>query len=89
MNNSALATAIYTIDSTAPVISAISPASATYTTTTQISYTLSESCGVGSITWTRTGGTADPGSPRVQALVGAELTTGAHSAITLTNTPRW
>jgi hypothetical protein len=87
MNNSALATAIYTIDSTAPVISAISPASATYTTTTQISYTLSESCGVGSITWTRTGGTADPGSPRVQALVGAELTTGAHSAITLTNNP--
>ncbi len=87
MNNSVIATAVYTIDSTAPVISAILPAAATYVTNTQVSYTLSESCGVGSITWTRTGGTADPGSPRVQSLVGAELTAGTHSSITLTNNP--
>lgn len=87
MNNSVVATAVYTIDSTAPVISATAPAPGAYVTNTQVSYTLSESCGTGSITWTRTSGNPDPGSPRVQALVGAELTAGTHSAITLTNNP--
>ncbi|WP_157210347.1 beta strand repeat-containing protein [Turneriella parva] len=87
MNNSVVATAVYTIDSTAPVISATAPAPGAYVTNTQVSYTLSESCGTGSITWTRTSGSPDPGSPRVQALVGAELTAGTHSAITLTNNP--
>ena len=38
-------------------------------------------------TWTRTSGTADVGSPHAQALAGAELNTGAHTAITLTNNP--
>jgi hypothetical protein len=87
MNNSAVATAVFTIDSTAPVISATAPSPGSYVTNTQVSYTLSESCGTGSITWTRTSGNPDPGSPRVQALTGAELTAGTHSAITLTNNP--
>lgn len=87
MNNSVIATAVYSIDSTAPVISAIAPTAGSFVTNTQVSYTLSETCGTGSITWTRTSGTADPGSPRVQALVGAELTAGTHTAVTLTNNP--
>ncbi len=87
MNNSVIATAVYSIDSTAPVISAIAPTTGSFVTNTQVSYTLSETCGTGSITWTRTSGTADPGSPRVQALVGAELTAGTHTAVTLTNNP--
>jgi len=87
MNNSVIATAVYSIDSTAPVVSAIAPTTGSFVTNTQVSYTLSETCGTGSITWTRTSGTADPGSPRVQTLVGAELTAGTHTAVTLTNNP--
>ena len=87
MNNSALASAVYTIDSTSPVISATAPGSGIYVTNTQVDYNFSETCGAASITWTRTGGSADAGSPHMQALVGSELTSGLHSAITLTNNP--
>lgn len=76
-----------TYDNTSVVISAVAPASSVYVNNTQVSYTLSETCTSGSITWTRTGGTVDPGSPRVQALTGAELNAGAHTGITLTNNP--
>jgi hypothetical protein len=87
MIDSPLAFAAYTIDTTAPVISAVSPAPASYAVNTQVSYTFSEACASASITWTRTGGSADPASPHVQALVGAELTVGAHSNVTITNNP--
>ena len=52
-----------------------------------MSYTLSEALGSGSITWTQTAGSADAGSPHVQALTAGELGSGAHSSITLTNDP--
>ena len=76
-----------TYDVTAPVISATAPATSTYVKDTKVSYTLSEAIGSGSITWTQTGGTADGGSPHIQALTGTELNTGAHTNITLTNNP--
>lgn len=76
-----------TYDTTLPVITVTAPASTSYRTTTNVDYSLSEACQAGSITWTQTGGTADPGSPRVQALSGAELALGAHSNITLANNP--
>lgn len=87
MINSIVSSAIYTIDSTAPTISLTAPTTSTYVTNAQVSYTTNEACGTGSITWTRTAGTADPGSPRVQALTGAELTSGTHTAVTLANNP--
>ncbi len=77
----------FTYDTTAPVISATAPAQDATVNTTQVSYTLSEAVVSGTITWTRTGGTADGGSPHAQALAGTELNTGAHSNITLTNNP--
>lgn len=77
----------YTIDTTAPVISTTAPASSSSTNNTNVSYTLSEAIASGTITWTRTGGTADGSSPHVQALTGTELTSGVHSGITLTNNP--
>ncbi len=77
----------FTYDTTAPVISATAPAQDATVNTTQVSYTLSEAVVSGTVTWTRTGGTADGGSPHAQALTGAELNTGAHSNITLTNNP--
>ncbi|MBS0618105.1 MAG: chitobiase/beta-hexosaminidase C-terminal domain-containing protein, partial [Spirochaetes bacterium] len=76
-----------TFDNVPPVISSTTPASGAFVNTTQVSYTLSKNCASASITWTQTGGTVDPGSPRVQALVGGEMTAGAHNGITLSNNP--
>ncbi len=76
-----------TFDTTAPVFSALAPASSSYRNSTVLSYTLSEAIASGTVTFTRTGGTADPASPQVMSLTGTELTTGAHSSITLTNAP--
>ena len=75
------------IDKTAPTISLVVPVSSSSVSDTKVSYTLSEAVETGSITWTQTGGTADGGSPHIQALTGAELNAGAHTAITLTNNP--
>ncbi|MFZ5630062.1 MAG: beta strand repeat-containing protein [Spirochaetota bacterium] len=87
MITSPVSSAAYVIDSTAPVISGVAPASGIYVQNTQVSYTLSENCASGSVTWAQTGGNADPGSPRVQALVGSELSAGTKTNITLTNNP--
>jgi hypothetical protein len=76
-----------TFDNTNIVISAVAPASNDFVNSTKISYTLSETCASGSITWTRTGGNADGASPHVQALTAGEMTTGAHTAITLGSPP--
>jgi hypothetical protein len=76
-----------TFDNTSPSFTGTAPASSSFVTTTSVSYTLSEDLASGSITWTRTGGTADPGSPRVQALAGTELNAGTNTNITLTNDP--
>src|SRR3989339_1160788 len=74
-------------DFTLPVISSIGPATGSSVNTARVSYTLSEGLGSGTVTWTRTGGTADGGSPHIQALTGAELNAGAHTNITLSNNP--
>jgi len=87
MTNSAVVQADYVIDAVVPVISGTTPAPGSTVTNTQVSYTLSENCGSGSITWTRTGGTADGASPHVMALVGGELAVGPHANITIANTP--
>jgi hypothetical protein len=77
----------FVVDNTAPVFSGTTPITGAFVNHTQVSYTLSENLASGSITWTRTGGTADPGSPRVQALTGSELLAGTKTNITLTNNP--
>jgi hypothetical protein len=76
-----------TYDPTAVVISGVSPASSAFRSNTQVTYTLSENCASGNITWTRTGGNPDPGSPRVQVLTGGELASGTKTGITLVNNP--
>jgi len=75
------------VDTTPPAFSSVAPADSSYQNTTKVSYTLSEDIASGSITWGRTGGTADPAEPHSQALTGSELSTGAHADITLTNDP--
>jgi hypothetical protein len=76
-----------TYDNVVPVISAVAPASNAFVNTTAVSYTLSENCTSASITWTRTGGSADGSSPHVRALVGGELNAGTHSNVIITNNP--
>ncbi|MDP6771723.1 MAG: Ig-like domain-containing protein, partial [Anaerolineales bacterium] len=76
-----------TYDVTAPTISSISPATSSYVNHAKVSYTLSESLSSGTVTWTRTGGSADSNSPHAKALTGDELNTGTHTDITLTNSP--
>jgi hypothetical protein len=78
---------VYTVDQTPPVFSATAPASNSTVSNTQVSYTLSENLSRGTITWTRTGGTADAASPHVQSLTGSELSAGPHPNLTLTNNP--
>ena len=85
--NSSVTSGTYTIDTVAPVISATAPASSATVSNTQVSFTFSEACASGNVTWTRTSGTADGSSPHARALVGSELTSGAHNNITLTNNP--
>jgi hypothetical protein len=74
-------------ESTAPVFSSVSPAASSSVSNARVTYTLSELCASGTITWIRTGGLEDPDSPHAQALTASELTAGAHSNITLTNDP--
>jgi len=74
-------------DTTVPVISDTAPATGSSPTDTKVSYTLSEAIAAGSVTWTRTSGEDDVGSPHVQALAGDELAVGAHTDITLANDP--
>ena len=79
-----------TYDTTLPVISSVAPASSSSVNNTGVSYTLSEVCQSGSITWTRTGGSADsggsPAGTHTQALTGSELNAGAFSG-SITNNP--
>ena len=89
--NSTVTSGTYTIDTIAPMISGVAPASNDSPVSTQVSFTFSEACASGNVTWTRTGGNTDGGgSPpgtHTQVLTGTELNSGAHSNITLTNIP--
>lgn len=78
---------LYTVDNTNPSFTATAPAASTFVNHTMVSYTLSENITSGFIRWTRTGGTADPGSPHTQNLTGAELVAGTFTNYTLTNNP--
>ena len=59
-------------------ISAVAPATDAKVNHTKVSYTLSESISTGTITWTRTSGSADS-TVHSQNLTGSELDTGAHT----------
>ena len=80
-------TSAIVIDTTIPVISNTSPAASSTILDKNIGYTLSEQCASGTVTFTRTGGTADSGSPHTANLVSSELTSGAHGPGELFNSP--
>lgn len=68
-----------TYDTTAPVISEVSPISSTILNVQRVSYTLSEASSSVAIVFTRTAGPADASSPHTCALQGAALSAGVHT----------
>ena len=76
----------YLIDGVAPVFSSVSPSSSSSVNTANVGYTLSEAIASGTVTYTRTGGTADGSSPHTVSLAGTELNSGTFSGA-LTNAP--
>ena len=81
---------VVTIDRTSPVISSVAPATGAFitsiTTSSAVSYTLSEAMVSGAITMTWIGGTADSASPHICTLTGTALDQGLHSKLDLSNT---
>jgi hypothetical protein len=78
------ATLNFTIDTTLPIFSSVSPSASSYVNTANIGYTLSEAIASGTVTYTSTGVITDSSSPYTINLAGTELNQGA---TTLTNTP--
>lgn len=74
----------------APVISSTAPATNAYiksiTTSSAVSYTLSEAIASGTIVMTRTSGTTDNSSPHTCTLKGTALNTDAHTALDMSDT---
>jgi phosphodiesterase/alkaline phosphatase D-like protein len=77
------------VDTTAPVFSDIAPDNlgniTNLTTSSSLSYTLSENINTGSITITRTSGATDSSSPHVCTLANTALNQGAHTNFNMTN----
>ncbi len=78
------------IDTSMPIFSFVSPVANAFinsiTTSSTISYTLSEAIVNGSITMTRTGGAADVASPHICTLTGTALSIGGHNNLNLSDT---
>jgi uncharacterized protein (TIGR02145 family) len=72
-------TSAIVVDTTNPTITGFSPITDSTVSTDNFNYTLSETITSGTLTVTRTGGTADGSSPHSFNLT--ELTTGAHTSI--------
>jgi hypothetical protein len=75
------------VDTTVPVISSVSPSASSFIKVADVGYTLSEVIASGSVTYTRTLGSADSGSPHTQSLSGVELNTGARLLGALNSPP--
>ena len=71
-----------TYDSTAVAITNTTPASNAIITSSSAGYTLSEAASSGKVTFTRSGGSVDSGSPHVYTLSGSDLYLGSHTVIT-------
>jgi Bacterial Ig-like domain len=72
------------IDTTAPTITAVDPATGAYLNFMGVNYTLSEAINWGTITFTRTGGNTDA-STHTCTLSGSAKNTGAHPDLVLAN----
>jgi len=76
--NMGSASVTFEVDATAPVISISAPADDSFINTGRVGFSLNEAVAAGSITFTRTGGAADPLSPRSYPFISPDLTAGSH-----------
>ena len=74
-------------DGAVPVFSSITPTENSSIKVADVGYRLSETIANGSVTYRRTGGTADVSSPHAVSLSGSELNLGVRSLAALTNAP--
>jgi len=74
-------------DQSVPAFSSVTPSSNSSVKVADVGYTLSEAIASGTVTYTRTGGTADGSSPHTKSLSGGELSSGARSLAALSNAP--
>ncbi|MBU2912486.1 T9SS type A sorting domain-containing protein [Reichenbachiella agariperforans] len=75
------------VDGAAPVFSALLPSASSTVSTSAVGYTLSETITAGTVTFERTGGTADGSSPHTANLSGTELNGGTRAIDLLTDLP--
>ena len=74
-------------DGAAPVFSSITPTENSSIKVADVGYRLSETIANGSVTFRRTGGSADGSSPHAVSLSGSELSSGVRSSAALANAP--
>ncbi len=70
-----------TFDTTAVAFTNTSPAASSTIHNAIVSYTLSEQAAAGTVIFTQTSGTSDPGSPHIFNLTGTNLNAGDHLAV--------
>lgn len=76
-----------TYDISPPRFTEIVPTSGSTVNSLEISYTLSETLSVGTLTLTQIGGSEDPNSPHVVDMSGEELFRGGHEQVVLSGAP--
>ena len=74
-------------DGAAPAFNSITPTENSSIKVADVGYRLSETIANGSVTYRRTGGSADVASPHAVSLSGSELNLGVRSLAALTNAP--
>lgn len=75
------------VDATPPIFSDVNPSSNSTVISADVGYTLSETLAAGTVTFTRTGGTADDDAPHVVNLTSTELDAGTRAISALANAP--
>ena len=81
-NAETVRTAVYTIDTSQPLVTLLTPTTNGYFNTAAVDYSLNKDMAVGQISFIRTGGAADPSSPHYYTMTGTDLLTGVHTANT-------
>jgi uncharacterized protein (DUF779 family) len=76
----------FEVDNESPAFTSVTPVNSASISNANVGYTLNETIASGTVTYTRTGGSADGSSPHVVNLAGAELNSGSFSGA-LTNAP--
>jgi uncharacterized delta-60 repeat protein len=81
-NMETVTTAVYTIDTSQPLVTLLTPTTGGLFNTAAVTYSLNKDMAVGQIFFVRTGGTADSSSPHIYTMTDTDLRAGEHTANT-------